>query len=315
MLPEALCSRCQQIPLDALLYGPYDVKIAQTSLRQLEIVWNAETCPFCLFVKDILAKHYGKDYVDGKLAQGVNREILLYRESLDLSFNEFDARNGVEREMPFRLEIGLFIPPALQGNPGSHFSREDRLRADDRTLDWVMPSIIGVKHQIEYANKDMEAVTIEQPGRLVDHTKIDWSLLNKWDSACSHQSLAPRNRLQQPRSVTFACRSRLRVIDVDRACVIHCPPGATYVALSYQWGSDQNLKLKKENIAQLETPGFLNSAEGQPAGTIKDAILTVRRLGYKYAWVDALCIVVCFFPSLIARRDTNLCRSKMISTT
>jgi hypothetical protein len=286
MLPEALCSRCQKIPLDALLYGSYDVKRAQTFLRRLGTVWNAETCQLCLFVKEILAKHYGKDYVDVKLAQGFNPEIWLYRESLDLSFNEFDARNGVERKMPFRLEIGLFTPPAFQGNPDSHFSRETRLRADERTLDWVMPSIIGVKHEIDYANEDGAAVSIEQPGRLVDHTRVAWPLLKKWDSACSHYCATSRDH---PNS---DCCSQLRVIDVIRACVVHCPPGATYVALSYQWGSDQNLKLKKDNLALLETPGFFDRPESQPAGTIKDALLTIRMLGYKYAWVDALCIVV-----------------------
>lgn len=294
MLPEALCSRCHKIPLDTLLYGPYDDKRAETLLRLLSEVWTDERCHFCLFVKELLTNHYGKDYVDAKLAQGYDQELWLYRNPLDLSFDGFAARERAERDMSFCLQVGCYTVEAFRGNPHAYFRREDRKRADDRTRDWVMPSIIAIKHQTEYADDDVKTFPIEQPGRLVNFKKIDWPLVKKWDKACSHHGVGPRkDRDQRSGSVKFDYRSQLRVIDVEKACVIHCPPDATYVALSYQWGSDQNLKLKKGNTALLETPGFFNTPEGEPARTIKDAIVTTRKLGYKYAWVDALCIVVC----------------------
>ncbi|OCK91309.1 HET-domain-containing protein, partial [Cenococcum geophilum 1.58] len=82
-----------------------------------------------------------------------------------------------------------------------------------------------------------------------------------------------------------------RVIDVECACIVPCPPDAPYIALSYQWGTDQKVKLRKEYISIMTTPGFFNTAEGQPAQTIRDAMTMVQQLGYRFAWVDALCIV------------------------
>ncbi|KAF2488424.1 HET-domain-containing protein, partial [Lophium mytilinum] len=82
-----------------------------------------------------------------------------------------------------------------------------------------------------------------------------------------------------------------RVIDVEDACIVPCPPDAPYIALSYQWGADQKIKLKKESLKIMTTPGFFNTAEGEPAQTIRDTMTMVQQLGYRYAWVDALCIV------------------------
>ena len=60
-----------------------------------------------------------------------------------------------------------------------------------------------------------------------------------------------------------------------------------YAALSYCWGGSpnltttiSNLKSRTKNIPWAEIPS-----------TIQDAITVTRRLGIRYIWVDALCIV------------------------
>ncbi|KAL1592030.1 hypothetical protein SLS60_011622 [Paraconiothyrium brasiliense] len=298
MSTKALCHRCQKLPLDTLLYGPYGGKLAQTFFLMLQEVWTMRTCQFCLLVKELLTNHYTKQYIDAKLVQGYDQELWLYRDPLDLSFDKYALHEPAEQEMSFCLQIDCYTPNAFRGNPAAFFRREDRRRDDDKTRDWVMPSIFAVKHQFDYAGGDMEGVSIQQPGRLVDTHKVDWAFVKLWDAACSHHGGgSPTHGDQESYSSDPDYRSRMRVIDVERACIIQCPPNAPYVALSYQWGSDQNLKLKKDNIALLETSGFFDTPEGQPARTIADAMTTVRRLGYKYAWVDALCIVVYFSPS------------------
>ncbi|RGP74044.1 hypothetical protein FSPOR_1739 [Fusarium sporotrichioides] len=65
------------------------------------------------------------------------------------------------------------------------------------------------------------------------------------------------------------------------------PDPASYVALSYSWGSGYNVTLCLENIHdfQKEIP-----AASLP-NTIQDAITTTKALGYEYIWIDALCII------------------------
>ncbi|CAH0057353.1 unnamed protein product [Clonostachys solani] len=60
-----------------------------------------------------------------------------------------------------------------------------------------------------------------------------------------------------------------------------------YVALSYCWGADQNIRLLSTNVETY--------MEGIPIDaiprTIADAVEITKALGFKYLWVDSLCIL------------------------
>lgn len=60
-----------------------------------------------------------------------------------------------------------------------------------------------------------------------------------------------------------------------------------YLALSYVWGEDQLYKTTK-STALLYMQGFDPYILPQ---TVRDAISVTHALGYKYLWVDALCII------------------------
>jgi hypothetical protein len=60
-----------------------------------------------------------------------------------------------------------------------------------------------------------------------------------------------------------------------------------YIALSYCWGKSGNLTTTIHNIDTMQT-GIKWDTIPQ---TIKDAILVTRKLGVRYLWVDALCII------------------------
>ncbi|KAI1078222.1 HET-domain-containing protein [Whalleya microplaca] len=60
-----------------------------------------------------------------------------------------------------------------------------------------------------------------------------------------------------------------------------------YVALSYCWGGPQPLTANNGNMRQL-MDGIELSALPQ---TLQDAVLVTRRLGFRYLWVDAICII------------------------
>ncbi|KAH9217423.1 heterokaryon incompatibility protein-domain-containing protein [Leptodontidium sp. 2 PMI_412] len=62
----------------------------------------------------------------------------------------------------------------------------------------------------------------------------------------------------------------------------------SYVALSYCWGeSGANYVLRK---SQLDIPNLVFDSATLPQ-TIRDAVEITRRLGFRFLWIDALCII------------------------
>ncbi|KAL8786276.1 MAG: hypothetical protein Q9213_002871 [Squamulea squamosa] len=60
-----------------------------------------------------------------------------------------------------------------------------------------------------------------------------------------------------------------------------------YVCLSYCWGSVKPMQLTSKNLAALTRSISLVSLPR----SIQDAILVVRKIGFRYPWVDSLCII------------------------
>jgi len=92
------------------------------------------------------------------------------------------------------------------------------------------------------------------------------------------------------------------VIDISRACLVAGNTVSRYVALSYVWSqgvaNDMNNKrppdsilLKKLNLSDFQTPGYLREVWMRLPTAVKEAISLVSKLGETYLWVDCLCIV------------------------
>ncbi|KAK4208390.1 heterokaryon incompatibility protein-domain-containing protein [Rhypophila decipiens] len=60
-----------------------------------------------------------------------------------------------------------------------------------------------------------------------------------------------------------------------------------YIALSYRWGEGNRLLTTKATYSQRQTAIEVQAIPK----TIRDAVLVTRRLGIRYLWVDALCII------------------------
>lgn len=94
------------------------------------------------------------------------------------------------------------------------------------------------------------------------------------------------------------------VIDTENGCIVPGDSVPRYVALSYVWSSPANdhigeeataedrLMLQQGNLADFCCPGFLDSAIfARVPLVIQDAIDFVKHSGFRYLWVDSLCIV------------------------
>ncbi|KAF4333539.1 hypothetical protein FBEOM_12651 [Fusarium beomiforme] len=63
-----------------------------------------------------------------------------------------------------------------------------------------------------------------------------------------------------------------------------------FVALSYRWGSSTSLHVDKDTFSRMASPGSISTNNAFLTPTVRDAIYTVRAIGERYLWVDAICL-------------------------
>uniref|UniRef100_A0A0B7JSB1 Heterokaryon incompatibility domain-containing protein n=1 Tax=Bionectria ochroleuca TaxID=29856 RepID=A0A0B7JSB1_BIOOC len=116
--------------------------------------------------------------------------------------------------------------------------------------------------------------------------QIDFSTLRRWMNICDDGHELCKNQYKAARV------PRLRLVDVNKMCIIdvssrdHYPQFAT---LSYVWGREPFLRLSRDNLKHLMTPGSLDKTP--PPLTIRDALQICHGLQLQFIWVDGLCII------------------------
>ena len=81
----------------------------------------------------------------------------------------------------------------------------------------------------------------------------------------------------------------IRVIDVQKRCLVALPAGAAYVVLSYTWTPGEHLSLSQANCAELHVVDSIDVANLPK--TIADAMIVVTQIEERYLWADRLCII------------------------
>jgi hypothetical protein len=76
---------------------------------------------------------------------------------------------------------------------------------------------------------------------------------------------------------------------VQEKCLATIDSTSDYIALSYVWGPQNEPQTRVENFNQFCKPGAL--ALVNLPRTISDSVAVTEALGYRYLWVDSLCIV------------------------
>lgn len=150
---------------------------------------------------------------------------------------------------------------------------------DDRKIGFMDNSFVSKDGQHwRGLESDDDCLLLELP------EKVNMKFVNEWLrwSRAEYYN-APLLETQPP---------GFRVIDLERLCISALPEGAEYVALSYVWGTSNpqhGIQTTMENVSRLEQEDSLRD-ETIPQ-TIKDAIHVSSQLGFRYLWVDRLCIV------------------------
>ncbi|KAF2669116.1 HET-domain-containing protein [Microthyrium microscopicum] len=122
-------------------------------------------------------------------------------------------------------------------------------------------------------------------GRTIDVDRVDFNLIRTWIDECLNRQKRPnrceeftgqRTRLKKLDLYLLDCKTR-RVIQPESK------KNLEYVALSYVWGNiSRDLKPMVHKIPY--------SIPDSCCAVIEDAISVALRLGFRYLWIDMLCI-------------------------
>jgi Heterokaryon incompatibility protein (HET) len=140
----------------------------------------------------------------------------------------------------------------------------------------------------DYCIQLVEGIGNEQflRGRMVMQM-VNTEIIQRWIVMCKKQ------HGEQCKSDHFDFRKvpdRFLCIDVKDLCLRRIDADAdTYTALSYVWGPNNSPRTTKATIQEFSKPGAFASVTLPQ--TIADAVELTKTLGYKFLWVDSLCIV------------------------
>ena len=123
--------------------------------------------------------------------------------------------------------------------------------------------------------------------RSLPEERLDVAKLQAWLSTCK---MLHTNTCDPGHWVDMASVG-LRMIDLQNLCVAMVSTEVSYCALSYCWGNKSFLKLTSANMANLFEESSLSPDHLDLPATIRDAMDLSLRLGIRYLWVDALCIL------------------------
>ncbi|KAI8188027.1 hypothetical protein K4K51_007637 [Colletotrichum sp. SAR 10_75] len=152
-------------------------------------------------------------------------------------------------------------------------------------------------------------------GRKITEDIENQALIRSWLDLCqkSHRGPCRQNKEEGVgRFVEMVSHSYFGVIDVQNMQLTQLPCKSSersrdgrerryawgtdmhepYVALSYVWGTDETAYTTlTDNVMLHRMHGGLEDVLLRLPKAIQDAIDLVRRLGFKYMWIDRLCIV------------------------
>ncbi|KAI0186828.1 heterokaryon incompatibility protein-domain-containing protein [Xylaria flabelliformis] len=125
--------------------------------------------------------------------------------------------------------------------------------------------------------------------RMFDPEQCDPAVIREWLDHCNRFH---GNRCLVPQA--WRCQTDVtnNFIDVELECIATPETEVPYVALSYVWGVVDTLQCLESNIDSLRQPGSLSLSGSQIVPqTIRDAMRLCALTGYRYLWVDRVCIV------------------------
>ncbi|KIV78433.1 hypothetical protein PV11_10153 [Exophiala sideris] len=303
--PAVYCPSCQQrIVWDLFFTALGSQSFSILPFDPLEVVQTrAKRCSFCQFILRCFQlnshggaenPHYGKPFV-------ILEQCLVDNLPLPQPEAGFRRSNDPSRTLKpianYRIfprltdisqvrgrDLGVFAAMITDKSLSSEF----RHVASDKGfgIQCVSPLRLSNVHDPSLIIGDDHLNRLLGVEAAILSTKIPLKKINIWIEQCAKQhgdTCRPHSR--SPRVLELP----LRLIDVYTHAVVEGRSvRQNYTTLSYVWGNVDVLKHYRHNWASLSEAGALNSLR-LPL-TVRHAIEVTEQLGYRYLWVDALCI-------------------------
>jgi Heterokaryon incompatibility protein (HET) len=293
---DLLCATCLQIPFqqwfnllqkheDGLWATPsWDLQALRGISRNIDGIVSERSCPFCRLLASVIEWSEGaREIEDGMVSMGGYRSRMV--DSGEEECGWAPAMRGVTIRASRKSRGGnplvrlpwdiLPISPPLTAG-GYDVLKGGRVQED------VVEEVGEGPHEKAYPRH----------ARLMDERTVDLSLVRRWIERCdrTHQGSCRQGSGQGWRRPFL-----LRLIDVESGRVITTELGREYeyLALSYVWGNtskQQILDYSTQHLWSKIRALFARAPRRSLPNIINDATVLTRLLGYRYLWVDALCI-------------------------
>ncbi|KAJ2999053.1 hypothetical protein NUW58_g134 [Xylaria curta] len=312
---QELCSTCQSLQLGVHCFRVQALASSQASIDQnlrsssistrlgslIEIKTRAPACPLCELIFNSVDEHQ----LQKRQPNGDNEGQQLLQASCFLMW-EVDGREGARTSRPSSSSN------MVRGVTRRMHIRWSHPKLSDSYIVYVAPESFSA------TTSDADRVWGKSSlflGRKVTQYIENQALVKSWLDLCQKTHQGPcrhQNNLSPQDFHNMASHSYFGVIDVlnmqltqlpyksDSADgpprrrfgrVPDIPMYEPYIALSYVWGADSAYTTTTENVMLHRTHGGLENVIQQFPDAIRDAIELARRLGFKYLWIDRLCIV------------------------
>ncbi|KAK3312637.1 heterokaryon incompatibility protein-domain-containing protein [Apodospora peruviana] len=292
MPPDRLCAVCRKLSFDKLvkqsMEQPWKVWQLFSSSRPSEKLgtWREiqrkSSCPFCRLVVECI--HAVVVSTSGGLPEPGDVIELSNRPSWKMCILIFNFNGSLHKVFSNRADL-------------EQEARNIRLiggvEAQRLLISWSHCRAFGEIQCLGADPRLPRGLTFH--GRAVRRAEPNWPLLRWWLRHCSHCHGNACQGTTHAKSARRELPDNMRVIDVDDYCVVPYRTGSEYVALTYVWGEH----LMGRSIPTMDRARAENAPWGDKGiplpewipKTVSDAIEAVRLLGYRYIWVDALCII------------------------
>ncbi|KAF2997838.1 hypothetical protein E8E13_001516 [Curvularia kusanoi] len=192
----------------------------------------------------------------------------------------------------------------------THFSSRQRkqklaglIERDDQRWGWVFgrehggtPWVTGLdiarpelqRYQLLHQPRDIHSEKMNSMCISTIHPSwIDLQVARKWLHKCVTEHASKCKRPPGLKHVSPAW-----LIDTKDDRLVPGDGIVDFVALSYRWGSNKHQKMELAIFERMVSPEGLAVARhaGLLTPTVKHAIQTVREIGERYLWIDAICL-------------------------